>query len=215
MYIIDESYFTRELSIPNINEILSDAKDNLRGFVDDKVRLLLQNALGYPLFKDLDTHIDANGNLGPSAPQKWKNLVNGAQYTKSGKTYKWNGLIYTQGTFKKSLLADFVYCQWLDWQETVVTGTGEKVLKATNATDVSSNHRQVNIWNRFLEQYQGAEILGDYPIIGKNHNARYIDWIGSSASSGYVPLITFLLHNATDYPNIAGKRYRINNYFGL
>ena len=52
MYIIDESYFKRELSIPNINETLSDAKDNLQGFIDDKVRLLLQNSLGYQLFKE-------------------------------------------------------------------------------------------------------------------------------------------------------------------
>ena len=215
MYIIDESYFKRELSIPNINETLSDAKDNLQGFIDDKVRLLLQNSLGYQLFKEFDGYIDANGNLQVSAPQKWQNLVNGAQYTKSGKTYKWNGLIYTQGSFKKSLLADFVYCEWLDWQETVVTGTGEKVLKATNATDASSNYRKVNIWNRFLAQYQGAEMLGDYPIMGRKHGAYYMDWIGSDVNSGYVPLITFLLHNATDYPNIAGKRYKIKNYFGL
>ena len=69
----------------------------------------------------------------------------------------------------------------------------KKVLKATNATDAVVITGKVNIWNRFLAQYQGAEMLGDYPIMGRKHGAYYMDWIGSDVNSGYVPLITFFI----------------------
>ena len=104
MYIIDVSYFIRELSIPNVNETLSESGMNLEYFIDEKVRLLLQKALGYQLFKDFDSNV-VNGVLQATTPQKWVNLVEGVEYTKSGKPYKWNGLIYQDGAFKKSLLA--------------------------------------------------------------------------------------------------------------
>lgn len=214
MYIIDESYFKRELSIPNVNEMYSESKDNLDYFIDEKARLLLQNALGYQLFKDFDSNV-LNGVLDVNAPQKWLNFVNGVEYSKSGKLYKWNGLAYEDGTYKKSVLAKYVFCEWLRRETTVMTGTGEKVLSATNAQNVNSNYRLVNTWNSFLAEYQSLDVRGGSPIIGRKHCATYMDWIGGDSNSGYVNMLRFLRDNQEDYPNINGSIYPIMNYIGL
>ena len=216
MYIIDESYFKRELSIPNVNETYSESKTNLDYFIDERVRLLLQNALGYKLFKDFDSNV-VNGVLDElTAPQKWIDFVNGVEYTKSGKLYKWNGLIYQDGTYKKSVLAKYVYCDWLRSQTTTLTGVGEMTLSATNAMNANSNFRLVNVWNRFLSEYQGGKNIGNgCPTIGRKDNAIYMDWLGGNAQSGYVNMLQFLRDNSEDYPNISGKTYQIMNYIGL
>lgn len=215
MYIIDVSYFIRELSIPNVNETLSESGMTLEYFIDEKVRLLLQKALGYRLFEDFDSNV-VNGVLDElTAPQKWIDFVNGVEYTKSGKPYKWNGLIYQDGAFKKSLLANYVYSEWLRLQTTIMSGVGEVNLSAINAQNANSNFRLVNVWNKFLSQYQGLDVRGYNPIIGRRDNAIYMDWNGGDSNSGYVNMLRFLRDNKEDYPNINGMIYPIMNYMGL
>ena len=105
MYLIDASYFIREIHIPNVNESNNGSGENLDYFIDEKVRLLLSTkALGGTLFAEFNGYV-SNGVLSNTAPQKWKDLVNGKTYTKDDKTYIWEGLLQTKGTFKKSLLA--------------------------------------------------------------------------------------------------------------
>ena len=53
MYIIDESYFIKELRIPNTSEIdVSGSDTPFEMWIDKEARLCLQNALGSDLFTD-------------------------------------------------------------------------------------------------------------------------------------------------------------------
>lgn len=212
MYLIDETYFIKELSIPNINEMDSDNLTILTQYIDEYSRKLLKNALGYDLFKILDTNI-TNGVLDVGAHQKWLDLVNGCEYQKDGITYKWNGLIFTEGLHKSSLLAKYCFYFWLKDNVTQVTGTGEKSIKSVNADSVNSNQRLVTVWNDFVNDYQGSGACS--PSIWYKGNTKVIDYYGMNNGSKIVSLIQFLQDNETNYPDANLAIYNAQNQFGL
>ena len=92
MYIIDETYFNRELSIPNVNEAQSEVFDTVNPLVDEYARQLLRDALGIELFNVLDSYVIDGVFDETSAPQYIIDLVNGKEYVKDDITYKWIGL---------------------------------------------------------------------------------------------------------------------------
>lgn len=211
MYIIDESYFQSDLFIPNSNELNSSALDVLGQFIDSKARLCLKNALGYTLFSELDSYI-VSGNLDPLAPQKWLNLVNGVEYTKGDTTYKWDGLIYTEGTKNQSLLAYYVYYYWLLNEQQKQTGVGTVSLQSKNATNVNATQTLVNVWNNFVTLYQfDCEDVYEYYY---NTDRFFPFWV-SSDSSNYVSLLKFLNDNEDDYPEASMRGVEYKNSFGL
>ena len=108
MYIIDKTYFIRNLHVPNTEEPTSDASIELEMSIDRYVRQFLQMTLGNVLFSDFDSYV-IDGELEITAPQKWLNLVNGCEYTKDGIDYVWQGLKYELGLYKVSLLANYTY----------------------------------------------------------------------------------------------------------
>src|SRR5690606_31554662 len=127
MYLISVSDFQREYSVPNTTETYSDSGNNLKLFIEDKVRLFLQHILGSDLYTDLDSNID-NGVLKPDAEQRWKDFINGKD--------NYRGLIYDNGLFKASCLIPLVYSYWLESNITTVSGVGEVNIKAVNAVSV-------------------------------------------------------------------------------
>ena len=213
MYLIDASYFNREIAIPNVNELQGNANTELTEFIDGKVRLLLQEVLGYDLFTNLDGDI-ASGVLKVNAQQRWIDLVNGATYTKNDKQYRWKGLIYTEGTFKNSLLADYVYHFWLESKLTDMTGVGEVAQASKNAVSVNSTQRLVTIWNRFVKAVNGGD---SYGRLGKKywHNGVPIYDYSNAEKSMYVDLFTFLKDNQANYPDAPFACFEYKNQFGL
>lgn len=212
MYLIDETYFKREYTVPNIDELQSEDGVNLGMFIDDKVRLLLQEALGTTLFISLDGDI-TDGVLDVGAEQRWKDFVNGVTYIDGGETLVWKGLTYVNGAYKKSLLTPYVYYNWLKYQFSYMSGVGEVSAKAKNAFNVSSNQRLTMVWNEFVEQYQGGcERSPEFRII---RNVPYIDWLGGESESNYVSMIKFLEDNSETYPDAPLKRYKFKNQLGL
>lgn len=214
MYIIDESYFQRELYVPNADELNSGANQELNQFIDSKVRLLMQNALGRELFADFDQYV-VNGMFDEDlAPVKWLNLVNGVDYVYNDKTYKWGGLIVQEGAFKKSLLANFTFYHWLEYNQSRMTGVGEVVLSAKNAINVNPTQRLVKVWNDFVEMYQGSDVL-NYPSYYRRGGVNVTDWMGNSYSDEYSSLVQFLSDNSVDYLNPNLKIYNKQNQLGL
>lgn len=213
MYLIDASYFTRELSIPNVNEANSSEAGVLTQFIDDKVRLLLQYALGYDLFTELDENI-TNGVLHNDAPQIWKNLVNGKIYTKNDKSYCWQGLAYTNGAFKVSLLANYVYHEYLQYQYSQLTGAGEVSIQVKNAIGINSNQRLTKVWNEFVEMYQGYN-FGHNGLVYMHNGVAVRDYFNGFDNSQYVSLITFLQDNDGDYPDANLGLFKVKNQLGL
>lgn len=211
MYIIDESYFIKELNIPNTVETdVSGAATPFEMWIDKEVRLCLQKALGSVLFSDLDSNI--TDGVYQAGVTKWDNLVNGTSYTYNGDTYIWKGLIYTEGTFKGSLLAYYVYCKWLEYQLSHQSGMGEVRGEAVNSMSANSTYRYVNVWNMFVELYQGKSSTSSTLTYIKG--VPFYDYFGNNESD-YVSLIEFLQHNEADYPDAPLKCYNYLNTFGL
>ncbi len=213
MYLVDETYFIKELRIPNANDGGVDVPtgdDSFESWVDEYARLLLQNALGAVLFTDFDSNV-TNGVYIPNVT-KWDNLVNGVVYTKNGVSYTWKGLLFTEGTFKGSVLTPYIYCKWLEFQLSQQTGVGEARGNAINSTSVNSTHRYVTIWNQFVEFYQGK--CTQTSTLSYVKGIPFFDYaLGND--SNYVSLIQFLLHNDTDYPDASLKVYEFTNTFGF
>lgn len=209
MYLIDETYFIKDLIIPTTGGLdVQDTNNPFSGWIDKYARQLLQNALGNVLFDELDSHIE-DGKLKEDADEKWKDLVTGKSYQYGGKSYKWKGLIFTEGTFKGSVLAMYTYYHWHLDQLSRMSGVGEVTGNAVNATNVNSTSRSVKVWNEYIDMYQGS-------IDRKSYNFSYINGIPFhdyfyNNESDYVSLLRFLSHNNDDYPN-AAKRIEQEGY---
>jgi hypothetical protein len=191
MYLINEANFTRELSIPNLTSSQSGNATELGYYGDEKPRLLLQMSLGNVLFSQLDSQV-TNGVLDNDADQKWLNLVNGCEY--DGKV--WRGLNYEEGSFKVSLLAYFTFWNWLN-----DSNSNNYQTQVKNAENINPTSTMVNIWNRFLEMYQGLNNFNNLPRVSNVNGAIFVDYYQGGTNSNYVNLLQFLQDNATDYPD--------------
>lgn len=217
MYLINGTYFQRDLTIPNTTEADSKAMLVLEQFIDEKCRLLMRDLLGVTLYNELNSYL-VNGML-PAVPEfptidpvplKWRNLVTGCEYSVNDVNYKWMGLYWSEGTAKGSLLADFTYYYWLLNELSFMSGVGEVRAEAKGAENVNSTQRLVNVWNRFVERYQG---------VCNGYHSVYSYWFGGNVYGNHqddtVTLLQFIADNSEDYPNTDNRRYNVKNQLGL
>jgi hypothetical protein len=209
MFIIDNTYFTKSLSVPNTEEPTSDASIDLETSIDRYVAQFLKLTLGNVLYTDLKTYI-IDGELDILAPQKWLNLVDGCNYTLDGKVYTWQGLKYTDGLYKVSLLANFVYVN--HYQSTINSQLGQIIIDAKNGTNADYTTHLVTIWNDFVEMYQGLSC--NEPQQYYKNGMLFTDYY-HNRESGYVSYLQFLLDNNTNYPDVPAGSLEFKNSFGL
>ena len=180
MYLISATatYFKGQIAVSNLTEPNSSVGELLNVYIDERVRLLLQNLLGNVLFDDLDSNI-TNGVLDNDAPQKWKDFVNGVNYTIDGKTFVWGGV--------KELLAFFVYHEF----KSDLLLKDDRI-QPKNVTVTNPNSHLVSVWNQFLSMYQSGTICGCV------RNYSYV------LNNGYVSCLRYLLDKSTDFvdPNL-------------
>lgn len=213
MYIINDTYFQApKREIPNLDEADSKTFAELELLIDEKCRLLLLDFLTSEQVTELESYL-VNGLLPTpptGVPQKWIDLVNGKKYTKNGVELRWTGLIYTKGTYKGSLLADYVYSFWLESQVSYMTGVGDAKGQPKGAVLVNPTQRYVNTWNEFVKAYQ-------------SNRDGYCDWMGgylfyryrSEWKTNEVSLIQFLSDNEEVYPNDNRKFFEVKNQLGF
>jgi len=209
MYLIDVSYFIKNLHVPNTEEPTSDAYNELEVSIDRYVRQFLQLTLGSELFFELNSYV-IDGELNSSAPQIWLNLVNGCNYTNNGINYTWKGLIYEEGLFKGSILAYFVYCN--HFQNTANSVLGQVAIDPKNGVVINPTSHLVNIWNEFIEMYQGS--------CSSSTKTTYYDGVifedyFQNKTNGYVSYLQFLRDNKTDYSNFKANVINFVNNFGI
>ena len=199
MYIIDDTYFVKELVIPNSSEIdVSNTNNPFDFWIDTECRLIMKQALGYNLFKDFDQYV-VNGVL-TNAPDKWNNLVNGVEYIYEGDKYYWPGLINNEGSVPKSMLAYYVYAKWFRFQQSQMTGMGEMHGNASNSTLSSGAVRESKVWNQFVDWYQGDMTLWE---IYWESDSIASDFFKDFQNARYSSLIKFLWHNSESYKDAA------------
>ena len=214
--IIDATYFEKGLLfIPNNKDISAtpvaapSIQSELEVFIDNYERDLLINALGVTLFNLLVTAMD---DL-PSADQKWQDLVDGTDYTINSKEYRWEGL---RGYNKQSLIAFYVFCQYLRNDESTYTTTGIVQNTAKNADNYNPTGKYIKAYNSFIEQYQNntrnnpAIIINGYGSIG-------LDYFGNNNAkrSLYQYLTDANELDATAFPDFEFKVYDIETSLGI
>lgn len=150
MSIIDTSYFQYPpLFIPNSKETAGGANNiaDLVAVINEVEYLLLFNALGNEQYNELMDQFELDGNWKVDALQKWKDFVDGVG--------EWRGLRFTMGASKRSLIAYYVYYQYLLNNQTPYTTTGLQRLTPENASPVDPVSKLVREWNTFVTMYQG------------------------------------------------------------
>ncbi len=161
MYVINtEDYFKNERYIAGLNEPKSDARRRLEALIDVEVRSYLLENLGKVEFDALNGFILPDGTLNPSAPQKWKDLVNGKTYSDG---MYWKGLIEVYGSVKDSYLADLIFSKFIEQNQSKQAGVGgEQITMAKNSVLVDVLPKVVNYFNKFVLAHQGDFCTSGY-----------------------------------------------------
>lgn len=140
MATIDASYFFAELNIAQKNDVAA----SLTMFIDEHEERLLTDLLGYELYKAYKAGIAAETQI-------YKDIRDGLEYTnRSGILTKWKGLKFTDGTAKKSLIANYVYWHWMENEFSVTTGSGEKKIDSQNSQNAADTSKKVRAWNQMV-----------------------------------------------------------------
>lgn len=174
MSLIDETYFVGDLNIPNT--ATPAILERLQWFIDKYEKELLEDLLGYELWKLLDIQITQEEENSPATPlPRLASLLNGVEYTDGGGMLrKWRGLVYTQGGSPRSLIANFVYWHWIKDHATQTVGLGEVATQAQNAILTSPVVKQVTAWNDMSKQVQ------ELWYFLNTLQADYQEWVGWS-----------------------------------
>ena len=214
--LINSSYFEKgDLYIPNntdinVGEVGITNQTDLDFYIVEYERELLINALGIVLYTELQTALT---DL-PNSNQKWKDLVEGKTYVNpSNVTKRWEGL---RGANKQSLVACYVYTQYLrNYNETFAT-TGVVRNDSKNATNYDATPKYIKAYNKFIEQYQSDNLPNPRVYINR-FGTNGIDWYGSENAT--VSLYQFLTDSndldSTSFPDFTFKFYAEQNSFGI
>ena len=192
--LIDKTYFQGDINIPNMQEIQHE-NDLVQILIESKSYSLLESVLGRDNFLSLQANCE-NGNLKPDADDRWKELVNGKSYEINNQKFYFKGLIQEGALYKTSLIADFVFCEWLKQTRSQQTGVGEVVVNAQNATNVNSTSKLVSIWNRFIKEFGSIHCnrLRKY-----YHNGVPVYDYYNGGNSNNVSLVQYLQHFSDVY----------------
>lgn len=212
--IINSTYFNAPpLLLPNItnNPTVTGNTPSLKNQLDATIERVefdvLNRALGYEQYNEFTGFLDAGGEIEPTAPQKWKDLLLGKD--------EWMGLRWQLSVNnKQSLLAYAVYAEMLKNQKQAFTSVGVVVPEAANSVTVNPTETYVTIWNTFVSMYQGNcehKYLNYW-------NPIFFEWNGYPYIQGtddFVSLRQFLANNPSDYDSSFFKFYHIKNSLGL
>lgn len=203
MQIVDKSFFDNQnyIHIP-LAVIDPSATPNNATELDNLCikleREILLNALGISLYNEVKAltaiTIELPENL------KFKKLIQGDEY--DGKI--WLGLDNDD-----SLIANFIYQEFVTQTDIRLSATGAKKVNPENATTQTPKYLIAGAHQNFIKQYQG-EFLQD-PYISDN----FIDWYCSNVEKS---LYGYLIDKQADFTNWKPEYFRIyetKNSFGI
>lgn len=212
MFIIDDTYFTGKINVPNLKEYNGSDVNAIEEYIQKYGRLFLRETLGNVLYKDLMENLNSeDGALLPNAAEKWVKLIDGTEYVKDGVTYTWLGIKGGSDLYKESVLSYFIYLNY--FEITYFTGFSLAVTEAKNSTVINPSNHLVEIWNDFVGLYQGS--CSYNPGIYFNSNEVIFKDYYHSNDSGFVSYMQFLLDNDIDYPKVSIKALQFKNSLGI
>jgi len=202
--IIDTTYFLNKqvfipqaVAQPTIGGNTPTAVAQLQAEIDQAEYEFSIMAFGYQQTTELFDQFETNGDFKPAALQKWKDLVDGKEY--AGGTKKWNGLRYSIGTQKISLIANYTFFKYLGMDFSQYSTTGVQVPWAENSSRQLPNGKQTAAWNAFINVYQGNLNGRGYSFFS-NWNGLGMRW-ATNRSLNQVTLYEFLTDHPEDYDN--------------
>jgi len=201
MQIVNKSYFNKQnylhipLAVSNPSSVPNNATEI--DFLCEKLeREILLNALGLSLYNEIKTITDIN-----TATEKFKKLIQGDEY--DGKI--WLGLDNDD-----SLIANYIYQEFVTQTDIRLSATGAKKVNPENATNQTPRYLIASAHQNFIKQYQGEYLIE--PIVIDN----FIDWYGRDCIEK--SLYGYLMDKQADFPNWKPeyfKVYETKNSFGI
>lgn len=141
MALIDQTYFNFDISLPAGNY------SDLPGWIDRFESELLRNLLGDAL-SQLVLNYDSE-----TSEQRIKDIVEGKEFEIDDSVIMWNGLVNSE---KKSLIAYYVYTQYLRYNVTTTTPTGERKSKNENSNPADQSFK---MWRAHRKYFGEAQTL--------------------------------------------------------
>ena len=189
-----ELFIPNSFAVPDIQDGAVSAQDELQSFIDKYEKLLLVGVLGIEQYNLLIANQEQISG-------KWFDLINGKEYENK----VWAGL--------RPLIASFVYCKYLENDKSYYTTVGIERSKAKNSVSVNPTLKLTEVWNSFVEMYQGAFDC-DWRYLQPIFYFEGWD-LGNYRNSTYASLIDYLREFPDDYSTDYFVGYEVKNRFGL
>lgn len=130
--LLDESYFIGPLTIAQLGQ--KAVSDSLTVFINRFEPKVLQAALGYDLYQAFIDGLDVGS--GEEIEQKWIDLRDGKWFDNAaGAKRQWKG--FANSSTKESVLAYFIFAEYMRNLATQVTGVGVVKSNAENSIVLS------------------------------------------------------------------------------
>jgi len=201
MQIVNSTFFNNQnyIHIPLANIDPSSTPNNATELDYLCIKLereILLNALGLSLYNEIKAITDIN-----TADEKFKKLIQGDEY--DGKI--WLGLDNDD-----SLIANYIYQEFVTQTDIRLSATGAKKVNAENAINQTPKYLIAGANQNFIKQYQGEYLIE--PYIYNN----FIDWCG--CNNAEKSLYGYLMDKQSDFTNWKPeyfKVYETKNSFGI
>lgn len=217
MPITDSTYYQQgKKFIPNSKDMNSRPAGTpvVKSALDETiVKYEREFVLGFfnniTLYNELNTALD---DL-PSADIKWQNLVNGTEYVKDSVTYRFDGL---RGFEKDSMVAFYVFCKYMENDESYYSTTGVVKSNAQNADSFSPTRKYLDAWYILLDKYQNETAHDEHTYIYDSYGCVVgIDYYKGGNDRKLVTLETYLKDHEADFEGYEFKRYTGSNSLGI
>jgi len=201
MQIVNKSYFNKQnylhipLAVSNPSSVPNNATE-IDYLCEKLEREILLNALGLSLYNEIKAITDIN-----TAAEKFKKLIQGDEY--DGKI--WLGLDNDD-----SLIANYIYQEFVTQTDIRLSATGAKKVNPENATNQTPRYLIAAAHQNFIKQYQGEYLIE--PIVIDN----FIDWYGRDCVEK--SLYGYLMDKQADFSNWKPEYFKIyetKNSFGI
>ena len=192
MQIVDKSYFNNQnyihipLAVVDPSAVPNNATE-LDYLCIKLEREILLNAFGLSLYNEIKAITDID-----SSDEKFKKLIQGDEY--DGKI--WLGLDNDD-----SLIANYIYQEFVTQTNIRLSATGAKKVNAENVTTQTPKYLIAGAHQNFIKQYQGDYLTTPY-IEG-----NFIDWYGCDSIEK--SLYSYLMDKQTDFTNWKPENFKI------
>jgi hypothetical protein len=174
--IIDRSYFTGPLVIPQLGSI--PVQDTVDAYITMYEPELLSKVMGESLANALNQAIEDLGS-DEDLDQRWKDILDGVSFTNSSsRPSKWVGLAPVN-QIPGGPIAAFVWFHYT--RDTAAQNSGVGVVSATaeNAVNVSPTFKLSQAWNSMVKD---VRVLWQFLNV---NTAVYPEWVSSEVCGSY------------------------------